>query len=549
MIKDLNMPTPDDFSSYKASNFKKDEFEKYHSSNFKKEEEKQPSWLEKNANYAEEQINKPIEALGRSARDFAGGAAQGLANIVPGLYNLGTSGINALGAHLPKSPMIDIIPHSTGQKAGEIASFFGAPGALKALSKIPGIHHTVSSAMKIPLLAEGIKHASNILGKSPAASRVAGNALLGGVYSPENPLLGLGLGVAGGGIGEGVSKGYSGIKNSLKNNELIKNNIAKFNPAAHGKELENHLSGGANNITTNSRQLASDIRNAHNMREEESGIYYKHALKNAGHEPIYGIGHKDIFTSKVPGYSRQQDTLNKLKDLKVGDSFEVFKSNPTFSTAHKLQSELGSMGRKLQNSQMKITDPQNYRIELGKINAAKRSVQEDITQFLEKRDLTSNNPIAGHYKKGSELFEANVAPFLSHKKLTDIVKEGKTDIKDLHSIFNTPTNKITKEGIEKIGSINKIMQDLPESAKQRIIFSAIGGNKLSPEALIKKLNEIKSKGYESYFTPEVEESMNSLSKKLQNKKYLSRLGYGAGIVGGIEGANAIKSIVGTITGH
>jgi hypothetical protein len=545
----------DDDSQYLASNFlkKKDEDSQYLASNFKKKE-KPSSWFEQNAQGAQEYINEPIEAVGRSVRDVAGGFGQGLANIVPGLANLGVSGINALLPNrsngkglIPHTPMFDVVPHGPSATMGEIGSFFTPGTFLKMLSKAPAFMHTTRAAMKIPMIAESIKHASNILGKSPTASKIAGNALLGGAYAPENPLLGMGLGAAGGAAGEAIgqlaNKGYKGIKTSVQNNEKIKNTLQNFRPAAHAKEIEKMLSGGTNNITKNSRQLAADIRNAHNMREEEAGIFYNHALKNAGKEPIYGVGHRDIFPGKVPGYSKQQDTLSKIENLKVGDSAEHFKSNPTFANAHKLQSELGSMERKLQNSQLKINDPQNYRIELGKIKSAKRNVQEDITKFLEKRDSTSNMPVGSHYKKGSELFEANVAPFLSNKKLTDIVKEGKTDIKDLHTIFNTPTNKITKDGVEKIGSINKIMQDLPESAKERIIFNAIGGNKLSPEALMKKLEEIKSKGFESYFSPELEESINALGKKLKNTK---RLKIGAGLVSAYGGAKMLNSLANNI---
>jgi hypothetical protein len=512
-----------------------------------------------------------IKSLGRTARDLAGGYAQGLANIVPGLGNLGISGLNALLPNrskgitelvtgdngrgdglIPHIPMIDMVPHSTAATIGEIGSFFGAPGFLKAISKTPELVSTVRHAIKIPMVADAIKYASNILGKSPTATRIGGNALLGGAYTPENPLLGLGLGAAGGAIGEGIGKVASNVynapsikegltktynegKNALANNELLQKAYAKINPAAHAKELEHHLSQGANNITENSRLLAQDIRNAHNMREEEAAAYYNYALKTAGNEPIYGVGHRDIFPTKVPEYSRQQNTLNKIRDLKVGDLFKTFESNQTFENAHRLQSELGSMERKLNSN---LSKTQDDIVQIKKINQARQQLKEDIHNGLEKRDLTSNHPVVGHYKKGSELYQTNVAPYLSDTKLIDIVKGGQTAVKDLHSVFDTPSNTVTKEGIEKIGSINKIMHDLSENSKMRIIFDAIGGNKLSAKALIQKLDEIKSKGFESYFTPEIEESINALGKKLRNKKYAT---VGAGLVGAHE-ANKLVNL-------
>ncbi len=512
-----------------------------------REPEKQPGFLERNANYAEENINKPIQDFGRHARNFAGGFGQSLANIPGGIADLGISGINALGGNLPKVPMIDVIPKDINTEAGGIASFLAGPGALNALRKIPGIYRTGASAMKIPMIAEAIKHASHALGKSPVASRVAGNALLGGAYSPDNPLVGMGLGAAGGAAGEAISKGYGGIKNSLGNNELIKKTLEKFNPAAHGKELEHQLSQGSNSVTENSRQLSKDIRHAHRGREQESQAYYNHALTEAGHEPIYGVGHKGIITSNVPKLARMEDTFSKVQGLNAGDVFNNFKKDPTFSNAHRLQSELGSMERRIKNNPVPT---QEDNLQLGKIQAAKHQVKDDISSFLEKHDQTSNMPVGPNYRKGSELFEEHVVPYLSNNKLLDMTKEGHTVVKNIHSIFDTPTNKVTKDGVEKIGAINKIMHDLPESSKERILFSAIGGNKLTPEALFKKLEEIKSKGYESYFTPELTESINALGKKLENKANLKKAtGIGMGVgsavglyTGGHAAVNTLKNL-------
>jgi hypothetical protein len=517
-----------------------------------RQKEQQPhSWLERNIEGVDQYINKPIEKYIvnplKAGLEVVGGYGQGIANIAPGLYNLGASGINALGGNVTKSPMIDVVPHSPASTTGEIASFFAPGSALKLLSKAPAFMHTTRSAMKIPMIAESIKHASNILGKSPLASRTVGNALLGGAYTPENPLAGLGLGVAGGLVGEGigklaeniynsgvkkgVGKTYNDAKNTITETELYK----KFNPARQAKELEHYLSNGTNNITENSRKLATDIRNAYTGREAESGIHFDYALKQAGHEPIYGTPHRDIFPGKVPEYAREQNTINKIKDLNVGDIFDIFKSNPTFDNAHKLQSELGFIERDLKGNPLKT---QEDRIQLKKVIEARTQLKDDISNFLEKRDLTNNHQVSKSYKKGSELYEANVSPYLSNKKLLDIVRKGKTVVKDLHTIFDTPSNTITKEGLEKIGSINKIMKDLPEESRNRILFDAIGGNKLSPEALMKKLDEIKSKGFESYFTPEIEESIHKLGKKLNNRKNLKR---SAGIASTIGGAGLIAN--------
>lgn len=493
-----------------------------------REPSQKPSMLMNAANEVDRNIIQPVESLGRSARDVAGGFGQGLANIFPGAYNLGASGVNALGGNVQKSPMIDVVPHSASATAGEMASFFAPGSILKLLGKAPAFLHTTRAAMKIPLIAEGIKHASNVLSKSPIASKVAGNALLGGVYTPENPLAGMGLGAAGGAIGEGVGKLAKDIHNSPKVTQGIaktyndtKNAITssklyqKINPAAHMKEIEHNLSHGSNNITSNSRQLATDIRNAHDMRNEESSAFFNYALDKAGNQKIYP--EHQMMLNKM---DESQKTMSQIKDVKAGDLFGIFKSNPTFQNAHNLQSELGSMERTLKSNPQKTIDD---KLQISKINSAREQLNSDISSFLEKHDESSNAQIAKQYHKGSELFRENVVPYLSHEKLLDINKARKTDVKDLHNVFGTPSNTVSKEGVEKIGAINKIMHDLPASSKERILFNAIGGNKLTPKALLQKLDEIKSKGFESYFTPELEASINALSKKVQNRSKVNKI--------------------------
>jgi hypothetical protein len=550
------MPNQDEDTKYLASNFrKKDADTKYLASNYKKKEEPKPGWLERNANFAQKYINEPVEKYIRnpvqSGLEAVGGFGQGLANIGPGLANLGISGINSLGANAPKIPMIDVVPHSPGSTLGEIGSFFAPGSALKLLSKAPAFMHTTRAAMKIPMIAESIKHASNILSKAPTASKIAGNALLGGAYAPDNPLVGLGLGAVGGALGEGISKigsdiynspsvkkglekTYGDTKNSIINSITNSKLYSKINPTAHAKEIENSLSLGANGVTKNSQELANDVRKAYDSRVAQAEAFYKYPLEKAGNQKIY----KDnpLILNKT---DESANTLGKIKDLNAGDLYHNFKANPTFNNAHKLQSELGSMERKLESNPIKTQDDYH---QIAKIKSAKSDLQNDISRFLERHDKTSNIPLSDKYKKASQLFEEHVVPYLKDKKILEITKGGKTDIKNLHTPFNTPSNVINKNGIEEIGHINKILSDLPESSKNRILFSAIGGNKLNPESLMEKLDEIKSKGYGSYFTPEIDKSINELGKKLRNKRYAKKIGGITGLGASIGGVNSLSHL-------
>jgi len=528
-LKDLLMS--DKFSQYDAHNFlkNKDKYSQYEAHNFiKKNKERKTGLLERAGNYVERNLNRPIEEnIVKPIADIAGGFGQGIANIIPGAANLGISGINAVGGNIPKVPMFDMAPHNSAATTGEIASFFAPGGILKALGKIPKVANVAESAMNVPFIEKGINAASNLLGKAPRTSKLAGNALLGGVYAPDNPLLGMGLGAAGGLIGEGVSKGYSGIKNSLENNEFLKKTYSKINPTGQAKEIEHYLSGGTNNLTKNSKELVKDIRSAYNMRNEEAGVFLNYALGKAGNEKIYET--TPFILNKL---DKSIATFDKLKGLGVGDLYKSFKANPTFSNAHNLQSELRFMIDDLKQIRPRTGDIRN---QLAKLRDARSQVKKDIGAFLEKHDSSSNQPIGDKYKQGLNLYREHVAPFRQDKKILDIVQGGKTDIKNLHNAFGSPTNFIEKNGIEKIGHINKIMQDLPASAKNRILFNAIGGNKLNPEELLKKIEDVKSKGFGSYITPEVEKSINALNKKIKNKE-------SAKTVGKITGLGALASL-------
>lgn len=513
-------------------------------------ESQQKSWLQRAGEDVDYHINKPIEALGRGARDIAGGFAQGTANIAPGVANLGISGINALGGNVPKIPMIDVVPHGTGETVGNIASFFGGPGILKAPFAAANGLNALGHIGQIPEVANAIKKAASILGEHPRATKSAGSAILGGAYAPENPLAGMGLGVLGGLAGEGASKifdyiksspdiaqgiksvpskAWGDIKNSLENNKFLQDMYAKINPAQHQKEVEHLLSGGTNNVEQTGKQLATDIRNAYNMRNEQSGAFFNHVMNQVGHEPIYE--NENIWLGKRP---ESENTINQLRNLKIGDAFDIFKNEPTLNNAHTLKTQIGHMIGELKGT---FPRPPNYMIKLGRLNNAYQTINNDILKYLEKRDSLGSQALAPLYQRGVDLYREHVAPFLNDNKIINVTRHRNTNEKNLHQAFEYPTDKISPEGKESIGNINKIMQDLPPESRNRILFGAVGGNKQSPEQLLQSLFDVKSKGYSSYFTPELEEHMSLIGSKIKNRNRLRRAGKTAGAGVGIEAAH------------
>lgn len=138
-----------------------------------------------------------LPASVKPVADVAAGHTQGLMNIPSGLLQLPVSGANALGANIPNVPRFNFAPKGAASEIGNALSYIGNPtGILKMLGSLSGLGHISRGAMGIPIVAKALQHAGNIIGKSPFASKVAGNALLGGAYAPDHPLLGMTLGGA-----------------------------------------------------------------------------------------------------------------------------------------------------------------------------------------------------------------------------------------------------------------------------------------------------------------------------------------------------------------
>lgn len=137
-------------------------------------------------------VSDPLKAAGESlagatqpVREAELGFAQGLANIPAGIANLGVSGINALtGGKIPQVPRFSFAPQTGAAEVGNLASFLAGPGLLKG-------------AAAVPRVAEAIGPLANIFSKAPLASEVAGQAALGGAYSPEHQAAGAALGALG----------------------------------------------------------------------------------------------------------------------------------------------------------------------------------------------------------------------------------------------------------------------------------------------------------------------------------------------------------------
>ncbi len=488
--------------------------------------------LQKAANFAERNINQPIEQnVVNPLNDFASGFNQGIANIPSGVANLGIYAANKLpGVNANYVKQFDFAPNNTMSTLGEVGSFFGGGELGKAgnlLTHIPSMSHLT----QIPFMAKAISHATNILKESPFANKVAGNAVLGGTYaSPGNEGEGMVLGGAIPAVGE-TGNALSSSAKSIMENPKVHNFLSKFMPEKLADETYQGITGGKSLYETN-KDLVNDIRQGHDMRQQEANVYKDYVMNKHGNDVIYESPDPLISTET----DKSTALMNKIKSLGAGDLYKAFESNPTLSNAHQLQSELGSMMGDLKNSPVKTADTRN---EISKIKSARDQLKQHMFDYLKDQDQYTAEKTADMYKRYSDLFKENVEPYLSNKKLKDIVNNGKTYVKNLHDVFAHPSNTFNRfTGKEETGKVNKILQDLPQESQNKILALSLGSRPQNANSLLDKLSKAEDKGYGNYLNENIKNNMNELGQRIGNKNKAKIAGKTAG-VGAATGASAL----------
>lgn len=481
-------------------------------------------------------MEKNVPSLAKAVPIFANVMQNITPPAVSALQNVGAGALYGLQNTLKNAPDTrHLLPKKMQGKEVNPFQIMGVQKAQNPLSAA-GIEQDIGQWIPAALMPElnigRVGTALNAAGRfGKTGANILSKGIPAGVYGSqqtENPLVGATLGVGGQALAEVTP--------------LIKPAFNKlFRPEEAAEKIVNKLGQGSKNVTQNAKSLASDIRNAYNMREQESSIYLNYAKDRAGSESIYK-NHDPLRSTKI---DQHKELLNKVEDLGIGDLYQAFKKEPSFQNAHNLQSELGVMIGDLEKNPVKTIAE---RAEINKIKSIRDDLKDDILSFLNKRDLTSNENLSPAYQRGIDLYRKNVVPFLSNKKLRDIVRGGKTVVKNIHSIFDTPSDIFNKKtGKVEIGAINKIAQDLSPEARHKILYSAIGGHPSDANTLLKRMAKVENKGFGEYLTPELKEDINALNKKVYNTKVAKTVGKGtaavAGLAGAVTGTNKLISAI------
>ena len=127
------------------------------------------SLLEKAGSAAQKYINDPVEDIMHQANDISSGAFQGVANIAPGLANLGIHAVNGLtGNNTQPYKAFDFAPHNTNALAGEVASYL-TPGMFAKIPEVASLASKsgkmIDSLLEHPSIAGKLNEAKNLIEK------------------------------------------------------------------------------------------------------------------------------------------------------------------------------------------------------------------------------------------------------------------------------------------------------------------------------------------------------------------------------------------------
>lgn len=428
-----------------------------------------------------------IIGAGDSIRDMIAGAA----NLIPGV-------------NLPTPKLGSGTTYNIGRGVGDVAGFIGGGEVLDTAR---------AGAEAIPAIGKFAKALGGEGKLSGAARRTLGGGAYGLATNPDER----GTGAA---EGAGLSLATEALPLPFK---AAAQATKLFKPQEYAEGIMQSLSGGKS-LEDNSKDLADAIKNAYTSRIKEGTELYSPVFSKLGENNIY---------EEVSPFSSSYQNLDKniVKNFKydsdLKDLHQKFIENPTLQNAHNLQSQLGSSIRDSSKGNLSIADKN---IVKG-YQKAQSSLKDDISSFLKNSDPE----MAEQYETATQNWRENVIPYVENKKISGIAKGDITNPRAITNIFKNPEE-----------DINKVVEDLGDDAKRKILYSEVGKvSDITPERLQKAFADLDKKGLGSYLTPELEKSQEELTKRMRNRDLAQRIG---GALGGSAVAPGAGEAAGAIIG-
>lgn len=374
--------------------------------------------------------------------------------IYGGLANNQGRGENAaIGAGL--SAATDILPPALGASAEYLMPQRYAQGIIKGL----GGGQTLADATKSVLSSVKNAYDTQVENAKNVYSSIFSRVPSGSIYAP-------------------VKRVYGIPTVAPTNTSIVSKSYTPLNYEVNtgSSSLSNLLSGKDNSINEPvGKSISSNIR-ASGKQNPASFL-----------EGSYPSLSSNVINSYSPS----------LKDL-----HENFIDNPTFQNAHKLQSELGSVGSQLKNG---ITAPTPSTVDdIKNLGNARSALKGDINTFLTNKDPE----LAQEYKKASDDFQQDVVPYRTNPKIYSIATGDTTNVQpsSLATIFKSPNS-----------DMQKVLGDLPEGTVDKILFTKLGQtvpNK-SAQGLLNSAQNLDQQGLGEYVSPNLKFQLGDLENRIK----------------------------------
>lgn len=265
------------------------------------------------------------------------------------------------------------------------------------------------------------------------------------------------------------------------------------------------------NLRENSESLSKDIKDSYDYHTSIVGQKMNPVLSKYGQS-------LDIYPLENPsGIHAYREIPNfKLKGTESNDLYKIFKNDPNLNNANELQKKVGEEIGKIKSMKIEL-QPKN---QLKNLNYAYKELNSKIESRLGQADPQA----LSEWKSGRDYHRDNVIPYRSNKKIRDVVEGKTTSPENIHQPFKYPGDKFDKKSKQYMtGNINKIISDLPEDSKNKILLSKIGGvsSNQSPIQLLNNLEKAKDKGYDTYFNEDLKDNINVLKKQIRNNNLIN----------------------------
>ena len=507
--------------------------------------------LQKAGGFAQRNINAPVEDIMRQANEMSSGYLQGLANIGPGLYNLGAKGANMLpGVNIQEKKGFHFAPKTANAMAGELGSFFG-PGMLGKVPEIASIPKHIES---IPMIANAIKKAGDLFGKTPKSLQKSINALSkptgaitkgaaqGAIYNPEDQGLGALLGGGGSALGAGIGAAapsvasklgfgkapgretlehlqYSDVQPSVEAaNRLgtpLRPSEASRNPYIGGQEGRYTRTSEAayENVQQGMERQASEKKAINTFLNDiyDKSTASKNKISNL-YTQAYRWNLKPEVVQKLKSDPLIEDAFNAVANDKAWLRKMEGAPENNYAYLDKVRKSLGDQENKLirageKSKAAEYTDARNSLVDLmdssapvyakARAEAQKSIIRSNIEKKLKKKEI-----------RGSDFFKKIIENDQEYNKTLSSLKnvpEAQAQLRDMkeawHSLINvekpSTSSYQSEKGLNQArGSLQKVLE----------IYNAMFGKK-------KNLESIKFVRNMDQWTKELQEARMSGDKK------------------------------------